>query len=387
MKRAKKTDRPPAREGPVGIATVGRDIFILGGSGDVGKRLTRLLLENTSASVTAFSRRQVQKAEKPGGRLRHVSRDLSSGEMLETSQNALVVNLTEATPPALARQIIKSGGWFLETSATPAYLSAITDALRDITGPGTAILCVGAAPGLTNLLAAEMRAKAPDIEHIDIGLEMGMGRHYGAAGTEWFLRTAGKPYSVVVDHALKNVTPGQLRRKFAFGEEGPLRHALGYGFAEQTLIADGADLPLKTVRSFVALQPAWMTRALGLLLSLGMGPAIGRNAHTLTKWLLRTPAIGWTRSRLIVEGFDSADQLIGRIRLETGDQAEATAAIIFATIENVMKHREHSRSNVTTISDHVHLDTALEVLRQVLPDTRVTLSFADEAGDRTGTSK
>lgn len=387
MKRVTKTDRPPASGGAVGLTAAVRDIVILGGSGDVGKRLTRLLLENTSASVTTFSRRQVQKSEKPGGRLRHVSRDLSSGEMLETSENALVVNLTEATPPVLARPIIKSGGWFLETSATPAYLSAITDALRDITGPGTAILCVGAAPGLTNLLAADMRAKAPDIVHIDIGLEMGMGRHYGAAGTEWFLRTAGKPYPVVMDHALKIVAPGQLRRKFDFGEDGPPRHALGYGFAEQTLIADGADLPLKTVRSFVALQPAWMTSALALLLSLGMGPAIGRNARTLTKWLLRTPAIGRTRSRLIVEGFDSADQLIGRIRLETGDQAEATAAIIFATIQNVMKHREHGRSSVTTITDYVLLDTALEVLRQVLPDTRMTVNFADGIGDRAGTSK
>lgn len=376
-----------AIDGLVGGATEEREIILLGGSGDVGKRLARLLAENTRAAVTTVSRHSKSFSDQSGERFRHIPFDLSGRDRLDIPANILVVNLTEATRPALARHVIDSGGWFLETSASPGYLSAIMDALQGTAGPGTAILCVGMAPGLTNLMAAEVAAEARNTVQIDIGVEMGMGRHYGVAGTEWFLRTAGMPYTVVIDHAVRKVAPGQLMRKFAFREGGPRRLAKGYGFAEQRIIAEGTGQHLKTVRSFVALDPAWMTRGLSLLLYLGLGPAIGRNARKLAKWLLRTPVFGHMRSRLIVEGFDDADQLTGRIRLETGDQAEATAAMIFATVQGVFGHRGPNRAGLTMIDDHLCLDEAMVVLRQVLPETRVTVRLNRDIADRTGVGK
>ena len=382
--KAKREGRRPSHVGSVGLALEPREIVLLGGSGDVGTRLARLLLENTSVAVTTVSRRSKGVVDQSGGRLRHVSLDLSGGESLDISAGTLVVNLTEATPPSLASQVVDSSGWFLETSATSGYLSAIMDALKGAEGGGTAILCVGAAPGLTNLLAAEMRAKAPETLRIDIGVEMGMGRHYGLAATEWFMRSAGRTYSVVIDRILRKVTPGQLKRRFAFSEGGSLHHCIGYGFVEQTVIGEGSGGHLKTVRSFVALDPAWMTRGFSLLLSLGFGPAIGRNAPTLTRWLLRAPVYGRTRSRFIVEGFDDAGQLTGQIRLETGDQAEATAAMILVTVQSALKHRDPIRPGATTIADHLRLDAALGVLRRVLPETRVTASFGRSMANRAG---
>lgn len=361
-----------------------REIILLGGAGDVGMRLSRLLLANTSATITTVSRRAKTATGQAGDRLRHVSVDLAQGEKFDLSANSLVVNLTEATQPDLARQVISSGGCFLETSALPAYLNAITQAAEATKGPGTAILCVGAAPGLTNLLAAEITAKAPDTARIDIGFEMGMGRHYGVAGTEWFLQTAGRPYPVVIDHALKQMAPGQLTRKFAFDQGGPLLSAIGYGFADQTIIAARSDRTLGTVRSFVALDPSWMTRGFLVALRLGLGPAIGRNARRLTRWLRKTPALGHTRTRVVVEGFDGTGQLTGHIRLETGDQADATAAMIFATLVPLLEIDAPGGPPVTTITDHLSFDAALTALRQVLPDTNVSASFARPVQDRIG---
>lgn len=358
------------------------EIVLLGGSGDVGSRLARMLLEHTTANIITVSRRGAGDANHPDSRLRHVSLDISSSNTLETAAGSVTVNLTEATPAVFAQRVIESGGWFLETSATSGYLNRITDVLSEVAGPGTAILCVGAAPGMTNLMAEEFMAANPKTGQIDIGVEMGMGRHYGVGGTEWFLRTAGQPYPVVIDDTLWRVMPGHLKRRFSFGE-GQARPSIGYGFAEQTLIAKQSHCRLKTVRSFVALDPVWMTRGLALVLSMGLGPVISRHTPKLTKWLRRLPTVGSSRSRLVVEGFDEAGQLTGQIRLETGDQAEATAAMIFATICSVLQDRKPAKVGVTMITDYLSFDAAAANLRRFLPETVVTVRIGyDDANSR-----
>lgn len=365
----------------VGSAGAAQQVILLGGAGDVGTRLVRLLLAQTNAVVTTVSRRARQDFGQTNSRLPHLSFDLSGDGNPIRWAKAIVVNLSEATTPALARQVIESDGWFLETSASPGYLRAMTDGLAQAAGPGTAIMCVGAAPGLTNLLAAEIADKAPETEQIDIGVEMGMGRHYGVAGTEWFLRTAGQAYPVVIDHTLQNVAPGNLKRRFAFREGGFPRFAIGYGFAEQVVIAESSGRKLKTVRSFVALDPPWLTRMLSILISTGLGGTIGRNAPRLTRWLRRAPVLGRAQSRLVVEGFDNEGKLTGQIHLETGDQAEATATMIFATVQSILEHRGTSSHGITTIVDHLRLEAALGVLRRVLPETRITARFGNEIAD------
>ena len=345
------------------------EIVLLGGSGDVGKRLARMLQERTTLSVTTVSRRKPGDTDHLGGRMRHLSMDISGGGALETAVGSVTVNLTEATPPAVAKRVIGTGGWFLETSATPEYLVAMTDGLRGGDGPGIAVLCVGAAPGMTNLMAAQILASAPKTRRVDIGVEMGMGRHYGEGGTEWFLRSAGQRYPAYIDDEMHTISPGQLKRKFAFAQSGRPRQSIGYGFADQSLIAEWSQHRLKTVRSFVALDPTWMTGALAMMLSLGLGPMISRNAQGIAKWLRRAPAVGPTHTRLVVEGFDETGHLTGQIRLETGDQAEATAAMIFATIQSVLAKGQPPKRGTTMITDHLQLDGAADTLRRFLPET------------------
>uniref|UniRef100_UPI004047560C hypothetical protein n=1 Tax=Yoonia sp. TaxID=2212373 RepID=UPI004047560C len=352
------------------------DIVLLGGAGDVGLRLARILLERTAAVVTTVSRRagvdSDRHGDRHGDRRRHISFDLSGAEPLKITAGAIVVNLTEATQPKLVSQVIKGGGRFLETSATPDYLRGLMAAAEATTGPGAAIFCVGVAPGLTNLMAAKIATAAPDTRQIDIGLEMGMGRHYGMAATTWFLQTAGAPYQVVIGHSARGVMPGALTRKFALRQDGVLRPAIGYGFAEQVLIAERSNKALKTVRSFVALDPPWMTRSLAWMLRLGFGPAMSRHATKLAKWLLRLPAFGATYTRILGEGFDDADHLTGQIRVETGDQAEATAAMIFATIQSLLAREKPVKTGVTLISDHLHFDAAALTLQRLLPQTTIS---------------
>lgn len=375
------TPKQNAAAGNVGAVT---EIVLLGGSGDVGSRLEKLLSENTKTVVTTVSRRTKAQADQFSDRVFHVSLDLTGDMKLAIPADAVVVNLTEATPPELVRQVIATGGCFLETSATPEYLNAIQKAAEGATGPGSAVLCVGVAPGLTNLLAAEIEAKYPKTVQIDIGLEMGLGRHYGAAATEWFLRTAGQIYPATINGRSETFAAGQLKRKFAFREKGRPRHSIGYGFVDQEIIARSAGQQLKTVRSFVALDPPWITRVLAILLAMGLGTVMARYSRRLALGMLRLPAFGRVRTRVIAEGFDVAGHLTGQVRVATGDQAQATAVMILATIQAIMGQCGPDRRGLTTITDHLSLDAALAALGQLLPETRVKTVLPTDLRGQTG---
>jgi len=106
---------------------------------------------------------------------------------------AAVVNLTEVTPPAVAAEVVRTGGIFLDTSATSDYVRALRQAMADAGGPGTGILCVGTASGLSTLMAADA-VVAEGTEIVDIGVELSMGRHYGRAATEWSINALGARY-------------------------------------------------------------------------------------------------------------------------------------------------------------------------------------------------
>jgi len=93
---------------------------------------------------------------------------------------------------------------------------------------------------------------------------------------------------------------------------------------------------------------------------------------------------GRPRLSLANADLDGAGQTTGQICLETGDQAEATAVVIFATFERAGEYRDPFPARATTITDHLCLDAALEVLRRVLPETMVSQNFGRSITDRIG---
>lgn len=353
-------------------ASMGREqkIWLIGGSGDVGSRLARRLLNHTDALVTVLSRSGSNPTGLNSERLEARAVDIAAdgaGELIPS--DAIIVNLTEATPPAVAAQVVERGCTFIETSASPAYVAALGNEVCESESGGAMILCVGMAPGLTNLMAARV-AQAEQVVAVDIGVEMGLGRHYGAAATEWFLKAAGTEYQLIRNGSRVPVRPGRLRRFFVFWKSEARRPALGLGFAEHEILASDPVPGLSTVRSFVSIDPPIITRILGLILSLGLGPWVARNARWLTRFLSRLPGMGQTRTRIVAEGLHHDGTMAGRLSVTTGDQAEATATMILATLLAVMAPGA-KRTGVATIRDYLVLEDAITALSQILPETQM----------------
>lgn len=350
------------------------DIWLLGGYGDVGLKTARRLVDLQDRPIVLAGRdagKAEDAAKQLGGDVRGAAFDVTDPAAHRSiSDSAAVVNLVESTPHTLPAAVVEAGGVFLDTSASPAHLKRLETHLSRRSVSGLAVLSVGLSPGLANIMAAKLKTERPDIEAIDLCLEMGLGRHHGQAATRWFLENAGGRYPYVSDGQVVEAEPGQLRRRFDLSGEPRSILALGYGFSDQLTI--GEQLELRLSRSFVALDPPWMTRILSLLLRLGLGGAISRNADMLAAAMLKGPPFGKVRTRAVAEALDRSGTVRGRIELTSGDQAEITALMAAAA---TMSALDSPRRGVVHSDAILAFDDAAGLLATHLPETTMSLSF------------
>lgn len=123
----------------------------------------------------------------------------------------------------------------------------------------------------------------------------------------------------------------------------------------------------------MAIDPPIVTRSLSWALSLGLGPWIARNAQWLSRQLSRFPGIGQIRTRMIVEGLCDDGMPTAYARVTTGDQADATATMILATLNTIMSGNV-SRVGLATIIDYLTLADSIAALKEILPETRMDIS-------------
>ena len=358
-------ESPDARE-MTGPALDTRDrprIWLLGGTGAVGRKVADFLPQQEVADIFTVSR-----GPAATGNLRHVQADLRRpGTPLHFRHGDRVVNLTEHTPPDIAAAAIRQGAVFLDSSASPGYVKALRRLAQETAGPGYLVDCVGTAPGLTNIMARHLAESTPGIRHIDIAVELGMGKHAGPAATEWFLRSLDTAYEVTLDGHRHTLRPGEMPRRFALRPGMRDRLALNFPFAEQSVLAE--ELSGITILSFFALDPPWVTSAAAALLRLRAGALLSRNAERLARAMLRLPAFGPETTRILVRGIGADGLEIGALRLATGDQSTATAALVAATaLAAPTSTPAHGQS--FTAADFLTLHQAVAILRAVSPGTQ-----------------
>lgn len=315
-------------------------IVLIGGTGDVDNRLVSLLLDHTAASVLVVSRRGRASDDRVKTlRLNIAATDAAARIPL----GATVVNLTEATPPSVAADVVRAGGNFLETSASPDYVELIIQEVSANGGAGTGVVCVGAAP-------------------------------------EWSIGALGDKYRVS-GVTSPTVRPGDLRRRFTFERGGRSRKALGVGFAQQGVVGQSGRHSHVRVRTFLALHPPYATHLTGLLLRLGLGPALARHKRGLTRILMRLPPPGRVGTRIAVEAQGPDGGILAARHVAAGVQAEITAAMILAAIRAVNAGEKPLRGS-TTIVDHLTLTEAFDALHQFLPEMPIEAWSGGAAEDR-----
>lgn len=150
-----------------------------------------------------------------------VGREAASPELL--GKVKLVVMCLDQQDTRLAEACLQSGTHYVDVSASGDFLTMLQrlDPVKHKL-KAAAVLSVGLAPGLTNLLAAQAVQELDHTEQIDISIMLGLGDSHGQAAMEWTVDNLGADFEIT-EH-------GRPRTASSFTEA----KAADFGFALRT---------------------------------------------------------------------------------------------------------------------------------------------------------
>lgn len=285
--------------GPDAARLAGRDpggrILIVGGYGQVGRAIAERLAPQFPDRVVVAGR-DAGKARTAAGRIGHGTEgrriDLFAGDSHGVLDDvALVLVCLDQTDTRFVEDCLRRGIRYLDISADYAFLAQVEalDALAR-EHDTTALLSVGVAPGLTNLLAAHARTKMDQIDRLDILLEFGLGDHHGQAAVEWMFDN--------LDSAFELRENGRTKSVRGFGESlhlalpgGRPRPAWRFNFSDQHVI--GRNLGVPSVSTWVRFEDRLSTWAFARAARGGLGRLLRRRRwRRLAMWLFLNVHVG-----------------------------------------------------------------------------------------------
>lgn len=165
-------------------------MLILGGYGAVGREAAAALSDGFT--VLAAGRHPERAQPVPGAT--PIRLDLSDRAALDATLDGVgtVLMCAETANAAVARAALERGIDYLDVSADREVLAQIErlGPLAERTG-ATAVLSVGLAPGVTNLLARYVAERSPG-HPVHIGVLLGSGEQHGAAAVSWTIDGLGR---------------------------------------------------------------------------------------------------------------------------------------------------------------------------------------------------
>ncbi|WP_407565482.1 saccharopine dehydrogenase [Streptomyces sp. 184] len=264
-------------------------VLVAGGYGAVGATVTARLGEWFPGRVLPAGR-DGARARSLGGVRADVADPHEFRRLLADMGDVTAVVLCVEPPDAgITRICLEQGIHVVDVGATPRVLEA-AGALHEVAlGTGaTAVLSVGVAPGLTNLLARRAHEAVGGAARLDVTVLLGSGARHGTDAVRWTV--AGLAEQVPAG-ARRTGLPGygvRTAHPFPFSDQHTLRRTLGIPEATTRLCLDSRTLTalLFALRRTGALRAAHrpglarlLTAAFGRVHLGGDGFALRADAH------------------------------------------------------------------------------------------------------------
>lgn len=226
-----------------------RTVLVAGGYGAVGAAATRTLAGWFPGRVLPAGRdldRARALAREVGAAAARVDvgDPVGFARVLDEHDVGTVVLCVEPPGPAFAAECLRRGVHLVDVGASRHLLAQVEklDTTARATG-ASAVLSVGVAPGLTNLLARRALDDLGCAERMDITVLLGAGERHGSDAVRWTVRNlaADPPRGGTVRTGL----PGYGRRSahpFPFSDQYTLRRTLGVPEVTTRLCLDSATL-------------------------------------------------------------------------------------------------------------------------------------------------
>lgn len=239
------------------------DILIVGGYGQVGRAAAdRLGLRFPGRVVVAG--RSLERAEafarQTGGRVRPLQLDMADRAAATDALGAarLVIMCVDQPDAAFARICLARGVHYVDVTATHRLTEQI-EALHSVAHAhgATAVLSVGLAPGITNLLAWHAAAPFEEVERIDLSVLLGLGDAHGAEALRWMFETATRSFALQTPGGPVTAEPLSAPRTVEFPFPYGRRVAYRIDFSDQHVVR--RTLEAAVAESRVCFEPAWAT--------------------------------------------------------------------------------------------------------------------------------
>lgn len=228
-------------------------IVVIGGYGHVGQMICEELGELYPGLVYAAGRsfdRAERFSRSTGGKVRPMQIHIGENADSHAWDNVrLVVMCLDQSNPAFVRSCLDMGIHYVDISANQSFHSQVERLHTEASaGQSTAVLSVGLAPGLTNLLALYAKRLMDETIEIDISIMLGLGDRHGKAAIEWTIDNLGITYEVVQDGELTKAESFMDGKKTDFGTGLGRRKAYRFNFSDQHALPRTLGVPSVSTR-------------------------------------------------------------------------------------------------------------------------------------------
>ncbi|WP_239616588.1 saccharopine dehydrogenase family protein [Cohnella mopanensis] len=229
-------------------------IMVIGGYGTVGSTICTLLGKKFPGKIIAAGRSYDKAArfcQQTGNIVLPMRLDIELPvEEYIFNGVKLVIMCLDQPSTRIAQMCLELGIHYIDISADISILSQIENqAAHAREFHATAVLSVGLAPGLTNLLAKKAIEQLDEIREIRIYNMLGLGEQHGDAAIDWTL-----------DHLQ---TGFQRRRKTNLGKGIGRRTAYSFDFSDQHVLP--VTLQVTSVTTYLIFDSAVVTTGLALM--------------------------------------------------------------------------------------------------------------------------
>ncbi|MFE9053479.1 saccharopine dehydrogenase NADP-binding domain-containing protein [Streptomyces mutabilis] len=235
-------------------------ILVVGGYGAVGAGVTSCLAARFPGRVVPAGRDEAKVRRLGGVRVDVTDTAAFRCALDELGDVAAVVLCVEPPDESVARLCLERGVHLVDVGAGARHLDAVAALSRTAAAGGAvAVLSVGVAPGLTNLLARRAHETVGGAERIDITLLLGTGDRHGADALRWTVAGLAEPVRAA---PRRTGLPGYGTRTahpFPFSDQHTLPHTLGVADVTTRLCLDSRAL----TAALFGLRRTGLLRAVG----------------------------------------------------------------------------------------------------------------------------
>lgn len=249
------------------------NIIVVGGYGHVGRTICTELGEKYPGKVYAAGRNRERAeafSQETDGKVKPLRLDIHEPVQPEWLQEArLVIMCMDQVSTDFVRACFQSGTHYIDITANGEFLEQVENFGEEAYAHGaTAVLSVGLAPGLTNLLAHHAHKLLDRTDEIHTSIMLGLGDSHGQAAIEWTLDHMNARF--VVTQNGRNVAVNSFAEgmRTDFGADVGWKTAYRFPFSDQQTVSRTLLVP--TVSTRLCFDSALVTALLAGFRAIGL---------------------------------------------------------------------------------------------------------------------